>query len=381
MGSFAALETGGQIYSLLHPTYEVLAWEPDPEIGWKLVPDLQFTWTGVDPYLKDFSASISVHPLGFRDLPEDELKSRGTTRVALLGDSFVESLQVPIDQTAGRLLEGKLNAPLQRRESPERFEVLNFGISSHGLGQSYLTWETYGRPFSPDYVFVFLSSRSLERTVDPYESGAFPPTRQKKLKVRPVFRLEEGKLILEPARDFQAFVETQTEVIRTEFGSRGRLRRRKGIFLKWAAAQALRWGEGNLLPFWRRARQNFFSSRNPSILHAPLTRSSLDPTVLEVNLSVLEQWGKEIKEAGGKLVLVDALSYGTSSPVSSASKLFRRLAARNGWGYIPLADELSEAERKGISVHWPHDGHFNQAGNEIFAEAMHRWFAENLQWN
>ncbi len=371
MGSLLFFEIGGQIYSLLHPTYEVLAWEPDPNVGWKLAPNLQFTWTGVDPYLKDFSTSISVHSLGFRDLPEDELKSHGTIRVALLGDSFVEALQVPIDQTAGRLLEEKLNAPLQRRESPERFEVLNFGISSHGLGQSYLTWKTYGRPFSPDYVFVFLGLRSLERTVDPYESGAFPQTRQKKLRVRSVFRLEEGKLVLEPARDFQVFVETQTEVIRTEFGSRGRLRRRKGIFLKWTAGQAIRWGEENLLPFWRKGRHR----------HALPRSSGLDPTVLEVNLSVLEQWGREIKEAGGKLVLVDALSYGTSSPVSSVSKIFRRLAARNEWGYIPLADELLEASEKGLSVHWPHDGHFNQAGNEIFAEAMHRWFVEELRWN
>jgi hypothetical protein len=35
------------------------------------------------------------------------------------------------------------------------------------------------------------------------------------------------------------------------------------------------------------------------------------------------------------------------------------------------------AHRQRISTHWPHDGHFNEAGNAIFADSMYEWLKEN----
>ena len=53
---------------------------------------------------------------GFLDVPHAEAKPPGTRRVGFFGDSYVESMQVPLEQVFHRLL--------QERLGPERFEVL-----------------------------------------------------------------------------------------------------------------------------------------------------------------------------------------------------------------------------------------------------------------
>jgi hypothetical protein len=42
---------------------------------------------------------------------------------------------------------------------------------------------------------------------------------------------------------------------------------------------------------------------------------------------------------------------------------------------VPLAEPLLAANRGGRPTRWPHDGHFNEAGNEIFADALYAWMA------
>lgn len=364
IGILLFLELAAQGYAYLHPAYEALVWEPDPALGWKLVPNLQWIWAGHYWYARDFSVPVSTNSHGFRDRERAFNKPAETVRVALLGDSFVEALQVPFEKTAGRLLEEKLDSTAAGTvEGVTRYEVLNFGISCHSIGQALLMWEGYASKFAPDYVFLFVGGRQVERTVVAEEFGNFPGTFQRKLRIRPTFRREGDELVREPARDFDAFVEIQQEVMKTQFRGKGFIKRRQGSFSVSFANGLFRLG------------------RRFAFAHLAKTRSKgsqtagIDFETIQTNLKVLEKLGLEVVGAGARLIIVDASSY-LNPNESNLAPLLKEFAAKWKFGYIALSDDLLQAKRKGISVQWKYDPHFNGAGNEIFAEAMYRWMTQ-----
>ena len=57
----------GQFYTFLKPGYENLDVIPDRQIGWRLVPNSLFTYTGMHWYENEFKNQIKTNSLGFRD--------------------------------------------------------------------------------------------------------------------------------------------------------------------------------------------------------------------------------------------------------------------------------------------------------------------------
>ena len=60
------VEVAGQIYATFHPSYRVLRYVPEETLGWKLVPNLEFVYTGEHWYAREFSVPIKINSLGFR---------------------------------------------------------------------------------------------------------------------------------------------------------------------------------------------------------------------------------------------------------------------------------------------------------------------------
>lgn len=109
----------------------------DDKIGFRLRPGMSGTWTVENP------GSFTFNSFGFRDVEWTKRKKR-RYRIAVLGDSFVEGLQVDLHQTFPKLLEKLVpNA-----------EFMNFGISGQGQVEQLLTYRTYVRPFRPDLVIL-----------------------------------------------------------------------------------------------------------------------------------------------------------------------------------------------------------------------------------
>ena len=65
---------------------------------------------------------------GFRDYERSYTKPKGTFRILVLGDSYVEALQVALENSFPALLEKKLN----ENSTSTKFEVLNLGQSGFG---------------------------------------------------------------------------------------------------------------------------------------------------------------------------------------------------------------------------------------------------------
>jgi len=354
LGLLFILELFGQIIALFRPSYEVLYLQPDRALGWKQVPNLHWKWAGFHWYAADFSVDVKTNASGFRDLDREPEKPKGVNRVALIGDSLIEAVQVPFAQTGGQLLEQKLNVGGHH----QRWEVLNFGISNYGIGQYLLVWENYAIRYQPDYVFVFVARFHFERTVFPFEMGAFKATSTRQLRIRPTFRLDHGQLLREEAPDYYEFVRVQDQLVKSEF--RGERSRRRVQFIFPYYIDLLR----SAVRPWLAAS----TPDRPNI--APL-----DEYVLRLNFKILETLGKDIARSNSRMVIVSAPSLGDED-LRIRLKEFCKL---NNFGYIPFYQVLLEANANGRPTRWKYDGHLNGLGNELLARVLHTWLATEYQ--
>jgi hypothetical protein len=356
VGLLASVEMAGQIVRFWRPSYDVVAFQPDRVLGWKQVPGLTWPWAGHHWYAADFRVDIHSNSLGFRDIDHNLTTPPDVTRVALLGDSFIEAGQVPFEATAAQRLQQRLNAT-EGLGGPGRWEVMNFGISNYGIGQYLLTWREHASRFGPRYVAVFVARLHMFRTVTKYEGGAFPTTRSRLLWIRPTFKIENDTLVAEPARDFAEFSHLQDELIRTDFSGH-RIRRKRELLV-------LHYGKRL---FDRVAGRSAASAAPPDY----------DPrTLLAVNLRILGELGREVATVGGRLAVIDVSRYfGDPEAITEALRTF---CAENDVAYIPAYRDLMEANARGVQTHWRHDVHFNAEGNTSLSNSIYNWLAADSE--
>lgn len=127
--------------------YSMPTWyQPDRQFGWILRPGISAWFT------TEGRAHIAVNSSGWRDGEHALDKPPGVYRIAVLGDSYAEAMQVAAEETFWAQLPHKLAgcgfAP------GHRFEVLNFGVSGYGTAQEYLVLEKEALRYRPDLVLL-----------------------------------------------------------------------------------------------------------------------------------------------------------------------------------------------------------------------------------
>ena len=85
-----------------------------------LKPYYQSWWYGEYVLNREFATLVTTNSLGFHDVEHRYANPANKRRLILLGDSYLEALQVQLNQTVGRLLERRLNAA-----SP-KWEIISF---------------------------------------------------------------------------------------------------------------------------------------------------------------------------------------------------------------------------------------------------------------
>ena len=94
----------------------------------------------------DFKVRIKHNSLGFHDREYSTDKKKGVYRIVVIGDSQVESKQVPLEDTFHKIVE-------QRFISEGRnVEVIALGKGGRGLKNSYELYKKIGRRLKPDMV-------------------------------------------------------------------------------------------------------------------------------------------------------------------------------------------------------------------------------------
>lgn len=110
-------------------------------VGWTLEPNIT-----VQIPSGYGNIEIKTNDDGFRDQAYSRQATSSTTRIALIGDSFVLGIESPFQDLFHVRLEE--NAP--------EWQVMAFGASAYGLSQYNLVYDDVVRPYAPDMVLAMV---------------------------------------------------------------------------------------------------------------------------------------------------------------------------------------------------------------------------------
>jgi len=193
---------------LFFPTTDFL-WQWDSRIGLTLIPGMR--GRSVKPGV--FDVRVDVNSAGFRDREHSIEKPAGIRRIALLGDSFVEAIQVPFEDSITAQLEDRL------KTAGRETELLNFAVSGTGTARHYLALQEYAAAYKPDVVLLFFfagndisdNSRRLSgRSYVPY-----PQTNSDGV----LIRSENGEPAFTPFSDDSSVLTPITELLKNRWKS------------------------------------------------------------------------------------------------------------------------------------------------------------------
>lgn len=113
---------------------------------------LALHYPGITRYLPQYGHEVSFNSAGMRDREHTLDKPAGTFRILLLGDSFMEALQVPADSMLATLMERGLT-----QASGRPVEVINGGVSGWGTDDALRYLTEYGLAYKPDLVVIAMT--------------------------------------------------------------------------------------------------------------------------------------------------------------------------------------------------------------------------------
>ncbi len=173
------LRIAGIEYIAFHTIDEQRGWVGRPHVsGW---------------YQSEGEAYIQMNSDGFRDREHIKVKPENTFRIALLGDSFLEALQVPLDQGFAAVIERELSSctALARR----KVEVINFGVTGYGTDQELITLREKVWDYSPNMVVLnFYTGNDISDNSHAISQKLYAG---EQALLKPFFILKDGELVVD----------------------------------------------------------------------------------------------------------------------------------------------------------------------------------------
>jgi hypothetical protein len=158
-------------------------YQSHPSFGWSHRPS-----SSVRIDQDEYHATIDINSHGLRDREYAFQADPGAYRILVLGDSFADAVQVPLEVTFHARLEEQLDSLTKRR-----VEVINAGVDAWGTDQECLYYEEEGRKYGPDLTLLFFTLSNDVRDV----SSELMLRDRGRLRLKPYFGLHEGELELE----------------------------------------------------------------------------------------------------------------------------------------------------------------------------------------
>ena len=178
-GIVTALILAELILRLLGVSYPSF-YTADEHTGFTLRPYSRGWWHN------EGQAFIRINSQGFRDREHAQAKPLNTLRIAILGDSYGEALQVDMNQTFWTIIERELRDCQAVRG--RTVEVMNFSVSGYGTAQELLTWRYRAKGYAPDIVILaFLTGNDVRNNIRALEQDP----------LRPYFIHRQGQLVLD----------------------------------------------------------------------------------------------------------------------------------------------------------------------------------------
>lgn len=119
--------------------------QPDPFLSYRPIPGKE-----VNLVSSEYNVKTNFNSKGFNDYEYPTEKNSSAFRILVLGDSFIEALQVPRELNFPKQLEKKLN----ENDNGKKYEVLSFGVSSYATENEFMLLKREGVLYNPDLVIV-----------------------------------------------------------------------------------------------------------------------------------------------------------------------------------------------------------------------------------
>lgn len=159
-----------------------IKWIPDPIVGSRLAPNQKGIFV---TNTREYKTQIETNSQGWHDTEHSFDKPNGTYRILILGDSFVENFQVPLDKTFFKQLE---------KNTSKKVEVIAMGLGNTGTAQQLLLLENYGLEYHPDLVLhMFLTANDIKNNSPVLQNNPYEP----------YFKIENGQLVEIPFQQKQ----------------------------------------------------------------------------------------------------------------------------------------------------------------------------------
>lgn len=342
-------------------------YRPDPALGW--VPRPNFAgW-----FTKEGRAFVSVNSAGLRDAEHTPDKPAGVYRIAVLGDSYSEAMQVPVERAYWALLPKRLEAC--GFQPGKRIEVLNFGVSGYGTAQEYVMLRSRAVRYQPDLVLLqFTNGNDVKDNSFVLEED----------RNRPFFRYKQGKLVMDSSFAASPSFHNRTSEtfgLLRELADHSRLvQLARAMRERWRTAPAgaqpagieegldrapltpprdARWDEA-----WRITEALILSIRDYAERHGARFMMMSVPFAIQVHPDA------QLREALRAKLGVPDLFY--------PDRRLAEFAKRSGVLIVPLSPEMQRyAQATGTFLHGfpdgrPGFGHWNQAGHDLAATLIAR---------
>ena len=383
-GGLALIGVVGETYWRLRaPFVETLrpyAWSPN--VGAIYKPHADVRWTN---HL-DFWTESRTNGLGFVDREPIGLeRAAASCHVAMIGDSYVEALQVPIAEKFHVRLE-----ELAAEELPHLdITTSAFGMPGTGQVSQLAYYDEFARYLRPALlILVFVNNDFMNNA--PILEGLHQGMEPDRLRNVSATRGADGTITLRPPHPYSP--ESRLAVPSRHPRVTDRLTDMSPL-ANWLDAKKRALSTSDDIDPELIAQVTLLSRRSPgyaALLDGwrPTTREGMDdpflhaqdlPPVYEDALDftgfALDQFRKRADRDGAALVILSTHHMGTRGHLG-----FDRLAALAESRGIPVINQHDYITRQGAEPRdaiWEHDGHWNAAGHRWAAEALLEYLKEN----
>jgi hypothetical protein len=347
---------------------------PDQELGWSLRPG------GAGWQVSEGRQFVVINSDGFHDRERGTRKPPGTYRIAVLGNSWTEAMQVRLDQNFCWLLERSLQSECARGARPS-VEVLNFGVAGYSTAQELLQLQARIWKYDPDLILLaFYSARDVLNNVPEFNNAAMPEQ-------SPYFRQTPDGLVLDTS--FRRAVPSGrlrrlSEDIRFNLASWSRTYEAMNAVIRAAKIFAARREQA------ARSQTGGAADLENVIYTEPRTPELR--RAWNVTEAILTEMSKEVRSHGAAFWIVtlanraqvefDPVRRGRMAPdvhtadLDYADRRIQALGRKLGVPVTSLAEPLrayASSHRQhlnGFDNTAPGEGHWNTLGHQIAAETM-----------
>jgi len=345
----------------------------DGELGFALKPNAEGWWR------REGATYVTINSHGLRDHERAIAKPQDVIRIAVLGDSFAEAFQVPMEQAFWTVIEQKLS--LCAASTGRKIEALNFGVSGFSTARELVLLRQRVWQYNPDIVLLLVTTRNDVRDNSPLLNryGNSP---------LPYFVYQEGSLKLDDSRlkarndslffrVQQSFIGRSFDWLRTHSRVMGLLDATRGAYLWRQEQTGNKDGDGAEVGL----DDEVFSPPSNSGWHE----------AWDITEKLIVQMRDDVKAKGAKfLVVTGSSSIQVNFDAALRNEYMKRLnvdtlfypdlrikglGEREGFEVLTLAPSLLDyATRNQVLLHGSKEtsgkGHWNQTGHRLVGELI-----------